>query len=221
MRVLAIVPARGGSKGIPHKNIAMCAGKPLIQWTLDAVKDTHLVTDSMVSTDDLDISRALNDERWVSMTEGVISDDAQIEDRLDEVFKYWPDYDAFVLLQPTSPLRTGRHIDAAIEMLEHAIYGSVVSLVPSHSLIWDVYGGNVTTHYDTLRRPNRQNMNQYEENGAIYAFTRECWEKHHNRMGPNAALYLMDEEQRLQVDTPFDLWMAEQILERNLVSANR
>jgi len=214
MTVLAIIPARGGSKGIPDKNLTMCGGKPLIQWTTDAVREADLVDIAILSTDSEAICDAA--DMWYRLCDP-ISDEAQIEDRLDAVIDNAPlQADIIVLLQPTSPVRRGNQIDEAIAQLVLEELDSLVSVVPSHAFLWV----DDWATYDWSMRPRRQETKQqYEENGSIYVFTRQHWERTHNRLGGKIGTYVMPEECRMQIDTPFDLWMVEQILERQKAPA--
>jgi len=126
--------------------------------------------------------------------------------------------DIIVLLQPTSPVRTGKQIDEAVQMLVDGGYDSVLSVAPSHAFLWA--NGNAL-NYPYLNRQRRQDMpSQYEENGSIYVFTRQHWDWLHNRLGGKIGLYVMPEEGRFQIDTPFDLWLCEQILLRREADAN-
>ena len=122
-KVLAIIPARGGSKGLPRKNIADLAGKPLIAWTIEASLNSKYITKTMVSSDDkeiLDISVEYGAE-IIKRPENLASDDATSE----SVVKHAIDcleatgevFDIVVLLQPTSPLRNSKDIDNAIELM--------------------------------------------------------------------------------------------------------
>jgi CMP-N,N'-diacetyllegionaminic acid synthase len=213
--VLAVVPARCGSKGIPHKNIAPCAGRPLIDWTLWAIADAFLVTESVVSTDCNHLMPDVFEGEYPQL-EREISDEAQIEDRLDALIRgYAPD--VIVLLQPTSPVRTGKQIDEAIEQLLREEADSLLSVVKSHTFLWSpIDGSSHWVNYDWQNRPQRQQITKeyFEENGSIYVFTSEHWERTHNRLGGKISLYEMPEECRVQVDSPFDLFLAEQILSR-------
>jgi len=220
--VLAIVPARGGSKGIANKNMHPVAGKPLIEWTLDVLDQSH-VQRGVVSTDDDSIIAFVNSRDWDTTVYRcpLIPDDAQIEGRLDPIIKA-EDPDIIVLLQPTSPVRTGHMIDEAIEQLQRDGADSLLSVVPSHALFWSKpqgvpdqfpYSEFQDPSYDVKYRPRRQDLSpQYEENGSIYVFTREHWERTHNRLGGQISLYVMPEYCRVQVDTPYDLWLAHAIL---------
>jgi len=232
MNVLAIIPARGGSKGIPGKNLAMCGGKPLTWWTINACGDSKHISTSVVSTDDnaghVQMSLPLNITNLFLKSCVEITDDAQIEDRLAPIIQQY-EPDIIVLLQPTSPVRTGKQIDEAIEQLQREGADSLVSVVESHAFLWDEIDGSYgewnseLNAMDYQHRPRRQDMTpQYEENGSIYVFTREHWERTHNRLGGKISLFIMPEECKLQVDTPFDLWMAGRILERQhtLIAGN-
>ena len=209
---LAIVPARCGSKGIPHKNIAICAGKPLVMWTMDALYASS-IRDVVVSTD---CSHLLPDmgENGPLFTKR-IGDDDQIEDRLDVLIQQY-NPEIIVLLQPTSPVRTGKQIDEAIEQLQREKADSLVSVVPDHSLVWADMAGTPLPSYDITNRARRQDMTppHYKETGNIYVFTREHWDKTHCRLGGKVSLYIMPEETGYQVDTPFELWLCSMILER-------
>lgn len=216
--VLAVVPARGGSRGIPGKNLAPCAGRPLIGWTAQAINDSNLVDFSVLSTDSPEIVAAWTGGNFV-VSHLAISDEAQIEDRLDAVFEaveptFSPDY--VVLLQPTSPIRTGKQIDEAIQMMGERQSDSLLSVVRSHRLFWQT--SDLKDHmasYTFSNRPTRQSMmNQFEENGSIYIFTMDHWRATHLRIGGRVTLMIMPTECGIQVDDELDLFLVEQILEK-------
>jgi CMP-N,N'-diacetyllegionaminic acid synthase len=223
--VLAIVPARAGSKGIPGKNLAMCAGKPLYFWSVEAALDASKVDYTVISTDipevftQFDVKPVDGVEAWGRPVE-LTGDDTPLEPVIADVvssFGHLPGYsspDIIVLLQPTSPARTGAQIDEAVRMLAIGGYDSVLSVVPSHKFLWE--GGEVpgATNYHPHARPNRQQMDDYEENGSIYAFTYEHWERTGNRLGGKVGLYEMPEECGYQIDTPLDMKIVEMILEQ-------
>jgi CMP-N,N'-diacetyllegionaminic acid synthase len=236
-RTLAIIPARGGSKGIPNKNMAMCAGMPLIGWTLKAAKAAKLVNHIIVSTDSEQIAAYANETwhvRGFARPADLAGDDVPTEAVIRHVMDNWTDrhpdlpIGAVVLLQPTSPQRTGGQIDEAIQDLRISGADSLVSVVPSHSFIWRIYGdadGNplYVSNYDIHKRPRRQDFEQFEENGSIYVFTAEHWYKELTRCGGRQTFYVMQEHARMQIDTPLDLTLVEQILlkERGMYGAAR
>jgi len=221
MNVLAIIPARGGSKGIPRKNIAMCAGKPLIQWTIEAARLSSKVNTVMVSADNADIANiALDHSVTLSIRPDELSTDTTSTEDVLAFHLEDEKADAVVLLQPTSPVRSAEHIDEAIGILGQG-YDSVVSVVLSHCFLWHSGEDSAVPLYH--KRVMRQEMEQYEENGSIYVFTMEHWRRERNRLGGKTALYMMPDECRYQIDTPFDLWLCEQILlkEDVVVSTNK
>lgn len=228
-KVLAIIPARRNSKGLPGKNLILCAGRPLVEWTLEAAKQSRLITNTVLSTDSFKLAEHAFLDTWVDTVES-ISDEAQIEDRLDiSINSMGRDHDIIVLLQPTSPVRAGEQIDEAIEQLQREGADSLLSVVESHVFMWEPYGegSNGASFYPpeyqpSITRPRRQDLRpHYMETGSIYVFTREHWEKTHNRLGGKIALYLMPRETGYQIDDEFDLWLCEQILERGLVRSDR
>ena len=224
MKVLAIIPARGQSKGIPRKNLALCAGKPLLQWTVEAAKESKLLTGIAVSSDSFEIVSlahqlgALGHPR----VEELAQDDTPTEPVIDAVLKWMrEDYDAFVLLQPTSPVRTGAQIDEAVSMIGE--YDSVLSVVPFHGFIWvdqlEPDRARIQRPFPPPAwgaRPRRQDFfPSFLENGSIYVSTLAQWRRTGNRIGGRVGLYEMPQECGVEVDSPFDLWLAEKILEKH------
>jgi CMP-N,N'-diacetyllegionaminic acid synthase len=124
--------------------------------------------------------------------------------------------DAYVILQPTSPLRTGVHIDEAIELLAQEEADSVVGVQQTHHLMWKEGDGYLCRGsrplYNPMLRPRRQDLDQYTENGAIFVFTPKLWGWGHGYVGGRVALYVMPDECSLEVDTPFDFWLIEQVM---------
>ena len=216
--VLAIIPARGGSKGIPRKNLALCAGIPLVDWTIRAAEDSGTITSALLSSDDDEIlARARWDKviplrRPDELARDETTTEAVIEHALGCVLE---PPEIIVLLQPTSPLRTAAQIDEAVRCFMVAQLDSMVSVSPSHAYLWDEDGHPLYTE-----RKRRQEMWwQYEENGAIYVFTLEHWKRTGNRLGGDVSLYVMGEEDRLQIDTPLDLEIASMLMTRRAVTA--
>lgn len=136
MQVLAVVPARGGSKGVPRKNLRLVAGRPLLAYTADAVRASSRVTRAIVSTDDDEIARAARElglEVPFMRPAELAADDSPMQPVLQHAVRAMAAAgfvaDVVVLLQPTSPLRRGAHIDAAVDLLESTGADSVVSVV--------------------------------------------------------------------------------------------
>lgn len=223
--VLAIIPARGGSKGIPRKNLAMCAGRPLVDWVLEAASGSRLIKLTILSSDDdeiLDRGRRFWGVAPLRRAAELAQDETPTEAVMREVIERpgigRPEADDLImLLQPTSPLTETHDIDAAINLLREDGADSVVSVVPSHAFLWSGrrYG---SPSYDPRERPRRQEMEgrQFEENGAIYVTTYAQWASTGCRIGGRVDLYVMGEQGRLQVDSPADLEMASLLLERRI-----
>lgn len=117
---LAVIPARGGSKGIPRKNIREIAGKPLIAWSIEEAKKSKYITKLILSSDDkeiIDVAKQYGCEAPFVRPKALAADETPGVDPILHAIEQCPGYDYVVVLQPTSPLRTVENIDGAIEML--------------------------------------------------------------------------------------------------------
>ena len=218
---LAIVPARGGSKSIPRKNLVKAAGKPLIDWTLEAAGASDSVDTIIVSSDDKEIldhsarfAKVAVQPRPKYLAEDHTSTEAVLAYVLENTPP--PADGHVVLLQPTSPIRTPAQIDDAIELCKDQEATSVLSVVGSHDLYW-LKGGErlLSPSYAPSSRPRRQDLlgSQFIETGSIYVFTVEHWTKTHCRLGgERMVLMAFPEESQYQVDSLLDLFMVETIL---------
>jgi N-acylneuraminate cytidylyltransferase len=128
-RVLGLVPARGGSKRAPRKNIREIAGKPLIFWTIEAALRSRYIDLLVVSSDDNEILRTVGDYRRIRRPDHLATDSASSEAVARHALLLLPDFDYVVLLQPTSPLRIAGDIDGAIALLDKTDYRSTVATV--------------------------------------------------------------------------------------------
>jgi len=219
MEVLAIIPARGGSKGIPKKNLADLAGKPLLVWTIEAALNATTLTRVIVSTDSEEIAAVarqhgaeviarpapLAEDR--SPTEPVIAHALAV--LADEGYRP----ELIVLLQPTSPLRPAATIDACVDKVRRENLDSLFTAHEDHGLYWTVVEDRPTPLYDYRHRPRRQEMPPtVRENGAVYVTRRSCFEECANRLGGNIGVYLMPPRQSLDIDSPEDLAICAAIL---------
>jgi CMP-N,N'-diacetyllegionaminic acid synthase len=134
--ILGVIPARGGSRGIPSKNLALLAGRPLLAYTADAVKASTRLTRTIVSTDDeriAECAKSLGLDVPFMRPSSLAADDVPmlpvLQHAIDTLKTDGFAADIVVLLQPTSPLRRGEHIDAAVDWLERTAADSVVSVV--------------------------------------------------------------------------------------------
>ena len=225
MNVLGVIPARGGSKGIPTKNLAPLCGRPLLAYTADAVNDSSKLTRTIVSTDDkriADCARSLGLEVPFIRPSSLAADDAPMLPVLQHAISALRvdgfDTDMVVLLQPTSPLRRGQHIDAAIDWLQRVRGDSVVSVVEvPHQFnpisVMRVDEGLLKPFLETSAPTRRQDKPRlFARNGpAVLAV--------HARVIEDGSLYgdeswplIMTPEESLDIDTPWDLRLAESVL---------
>lgn len=180
MRVLAVIPARGGSKGIPKKNIKMLLGKPLIQYTIDEAKSSLYIDDIVVSTDDTEIQKVSESlgVKVVSRPERLSGDDALVVDAL----RYTLDtlevegllYDIVLLLEPTSPLRTSKVIDNCIKEfkdnnVKNVVTFSETDLPPDR--IWRLDNKGIEPYISGANPwlPRQKLEIGYQLNGLVYA----------------------------------------------------
>ena len=224
-RFLAIIPARGGSKGIPHKNIMDLCGKPLISYSIEAAKRSKYIDYVLVSTDDVGIKE-------VSMKYGanvpflrpdkISSDEAKSIDVVLHGIEFLKNqgekFDYVVLLQPTSPLRTYEDIDSAIELILEKKESSLVSLcqVDENPILMRTIEENnlkpiLQFNGDNLRRQDLPTY--YIFNGALYINTVEMLLKENAFVNEKSIPYIMEKNKSVDIDTIIDAKLAEYILE--------
>ena len=216
METLGIIPARGGSKGIPRKNIKLLNGKPMIQYTIEAAQKSKLDR-FVVSTEDpeiKEISESLGAE-VIDRPPELARDEVQTALVVLDVLNKILDYDRVVLLQPTSPLRNEVHINEALDVYEMGSYDSLISVGTFSHFLW-VLGIQCPypLNYDPFgKRPRRQDkLQDFVENGAIYVFKSSHFLDRQCVIYGKLGFYVMPEESCLEIDTPFDFWMCEQIM---------
>ncbi len=220
--IITIIPARGGSVGIPEKNIIDFGGKPLLAWSIDQAKESQMVGNVYVSTDDpkiANISRQYGaeviDRPSALSTAKSVTDDALIH-ALDFLEKE-KDFkaDIVVFLQVTSPIRRHDDIDNAIKLFIKEQADSLFSCANANDhFIWSKKDGEYfSITYDFHDRKMRQDINDlYLENGSIYIFRPELLRKEHNRLGGKISIYEMPKECSWQIDEPIDLAVMEALL---------
>jgi YrbI family 3-deoxy-D-manno-octulosonate 8-phosphate phosphatase len=222
--VLAIIPARGGSKGIPRKNLQPFLGKPLLAHTIEHARQAPSVARVVVSTDDAEIAAVAQQHGALVVTRpaDISGDTATSESALLHVLDhlraaegYEPDL--VVFLQATSPVRRPNDVQAAIEMLEHEHADSVFSACPAHGFVWRSHRDQLTAMtYDYRQRPRRQEIGEdLIENGSIYVFKPWVLRQQNNRLGGKVAVYRMHPLDSFQVDEPGDIELLERLASRD------
>ncbi|WP_280537343.1 acylneuraminate cytidylyltransferase family protein [Halopenitus sp. POP-27] len=218
--VLGLIPARGGSKGIPGKNIRELAGMPLIAHSIQAARDATAIDSVVVSTDDEEIAEVADSHgaRVPFIRPSKLATDEAptapvITHTLETLHDVGEEYDAFMLLQPTSPLRTVTHIEEAYSLYEDSNADSVISVYPTCDTRWErtPQGAKQLNYTDAAKR--RQDRDpEYVINGAIYVTNVDQFLQTEETITGTTKLYEMAERESVDIDTPFDLWLAEQIL---------
>ncbi len=221
--VVVLIPARGGSKGVPRKNIRDVAGRPLIAWSIEDGLESARAGRVVVSTEDAEIQQVARRcgaeviARPAELAQDATSSEAALLHALDGLAA-GPEGepDLVVFLQATCPLRTGAEIDEAVALLESSGADSLLSVSPSHAFLWEEKdGAGVSLNYDWRHRPRRQDMApQYRENGSIYVFKPWVLRRGGNRLGGKIALYRMSEEAGIDIDSETDLKLADFLLRR-------
>lgn len=222
-RLAAVIPARGGSKGIPRKNLREVAGQPLLAWTIRAVGEAKTPMRAIVSTDDDEIAtlaRSLGAEVPCLRPPELSGDESPSEDALLHALDTMDDgvdVEAVVMLQPTSPLRLPGSLDAAIELFEESGADTLVSVVETAPFLWSGSVEAPVPGYDIDRRPRRQDLTdsqrRYRENGSIYVSAVDVLRSRHNRLGGKVAMYVMDPREGVDVDEEVDLRIVSELLE--------
>jgi len=218
-RITAFIPARGGSKDIPNKNIKEFAGKPLIVHSIEYALNCSQIDEVVVSTDDDKIAKIARKTGAgiVKRPPALSTDSATTESAIHHfVTKFNKKPDILVLLQPTSPYRPKRSLENALSHFTENGFDSLLSITPTHRFFWRVKDDQTTyAEYDYLNRPHRQDLKRedirYMENGSLYIFTRKHFDKTGNRLGGKIGYVEWPEEYGIEIDTPLDFNMVEKI----------
>jgi len=214
LNIIAIIAARGGSKRIPKKNIALLGGIPLVAHTILQAKAAKFVRQVYVSTDDKNIAKVAEQygASVIHRPKILASDKATVESALIHVLDSLnqagqSDPDLVVLLQATSPLRKVHDIDGAIETLVKEKADSLFSACRDKGLMWLMKNKKLkSVNYNYHDRKREQDMGvQYRENGSIYVLKPEILRKYSNRLGGKIAVYEMDIFHSVQIDEPEDV----------------
>lgn len=225
-KILAIIPARGGSKRLPRKNILPIAGKPLIQWTIEASLDSKYIDSTFVSTDCSEIAETAKScgAQVPYLRSDILSNDTAtsmdvVLDAIDNYERSGQVFDFVLLLQPTSPLRTTGDIDGAIEMFQSKSADAVVSVTEcEHSPLWsntlpsDFSLSNFIP--DSVLKQRSQDLPKYYRlNGAIYLFNVKHVKEGISYLSlPRSFAYAMDKSHSIDIDDNFDFSVAEAFL---------
>lgn len=224
MKILAIIPARGGSKGIPRKNIKPLAGKPLIAWTIEAALQAQGIDLIIASTEDKEIAsvaKQFGAEVPFLRPLAIAQDDTPGIAPVLHAIEQLPDYDWVLLLQPTSPLRSVEDIEGIIQFCRDEAAPSAVSVTQVSKPPFWMYQRDDQNRLQPLitNRPEvtrRQDLpGTYALNGALYLARADWLIQNQGFIGPETLGYVMPEDRSVDLDTPMDWHWAEFLVARN------
>jgi CMP-N,N'-diacetyllegionaminic acid synthase len=222
VKYIAVIPARGGSKGLPGKNIRPISGKPLIAWSVEQALESGLIDCVHVSTDDPIIAEVARqygaDVPYLRPTELALDatpTEPVLMHALDWYEREQRTFDAIILLQPTSPLRLGGTLKGALKAFEESGCNSLLGVCENHHFFWR-NPSDVTALYDYQNRPRRQDIRPedrwYRENGSIYVTRTEAFRNSANRLCAPIHMHIMQEEEGWEIDSLADFAVVEALM---------
>jgi len=218
---LAVIPARGGSKGLPRKNVRMICGKPLIAWTIEASLGAGYISRTVVSTEDPEIASIARDygAEVINRPKELAQDATLISPVLVHAVNHLIDTEGYkpyavVLLNPTSPLRGSDYIDLGCMSLLRCDADCAISVTLGQVCLWQIStDGYGIANYDFQKKPRRQEApKQYLENGAIYITKTDYLLENNNFLGGKVRLFAMPYYNAVDIDTAIDFRIAELLL---------
>jgi CMP-N,N'-diacetyllegionaminic acid synthase len=220
MATFALIPARGGSKGIPRKNIRTISGKPLIAWTIEAALSARGLDAVVVSTDDeetAEVARSAGADVPFMRPAALAADDTPGIDPVLHALRMLPQYSGVLLLQPTSPLREVKDIEGVLALAARLQPPSIVSVCePADHPDWMYRIGDAQRIERLSEGPEvarRQDLPPvYALNGAIYYARAEWLCERRSFIGEGTLGYPMSDENSVDIDGPLDWQMAELLL---------
>lgn len=223
MKYLVVIPARGGSKGIPHKNIYKVAGKPLLEYTIECMLGVKYDGDLVVSTEDEMIAEVARHYEGVTIIKRpykLATDNSKTEEALIHALTqmremYNRQYDAVITLQPTSPLRTSKTIQQFITYFENNLenYDALLTLSENRSDFWKKGNdGNYERLFPEAPRRRQEREPLYVENSAIYVTTTESLLETNSVLGRRVNGFVIDEQEAVDINEFIDIALAESLI---------
>ena len=213
MKKIAIITARSGSKGLPNKNVLLVNGKPLMAYSIEAALESQLFNKVIVSTDSQEYIDLLNHYpiEFIKRAEHLASDTASSFVVLEDVLTRYSNYDYFVLLQPTSPLRTAQHIQEACSKFEEQseqfdFLVSVTKSDKSTALIKPIEADGSLKHFqlDYSNYARQKHLTEYAPNGAIFIAKPAAYLKQKHFFGAKSLAYMMEKSVSIDIDDSQD-----------------
>ena len=234
MRVLGLIAARGGSKGLPRKNIRLLCGKPLLEYTAESALSAHRLTRVILTTDDEEIAevgRGCGLDVPFMRPAHLAADDTPtlpvVQHAVAWMEAHGEYFDAICQLQPTNPLRHPEDIDACIESLERSGADAVMTILPmpaEYNPHWSYFRGQNGELYlctgEATPIPRRQELPpSFHREGSVYVTRRDVVMKENSLYGKRVIGHLVDADQTVNIDGPEDWKRAEEILSSRLMMA--
>ncbi len=223
-KIIAIIPARGGSKGLPGKHIIDLAGKPLIAWTIEASLQSKYITKTVVSSDDKEILKiserygVATVQRPVELASDTATSESVAKHTIDLLSAKNETFDVLVLLQPTSPLRTSNDIDNALGVMLDTHATAIISVFETDNKILKSFKngakgyieGISNNEYPFMRRQDLPET--FMPNGAIYIINIDLFKKYGRLMTNRTSCYVMPVNRSIDIDTVEDVRVAAEVL---------
>jgi CMP-N-acetylneuraminic acid synthetase len=222
LKILAVIPARGGSKGIPRKNVRLLCGKPLISYSIMNALSSNFNLDVVVSTDDEEIERIslIYGAKVIKRPEELGADDVTLDPVIYHAVYTMEKienkaYDIVITMQPTSPLLKVSTLDSAIKYFLDNDFDTLISGVNSPHLSWTELEGKIVPLYE--KRLNRQYLpKNFLETGAFF-ITKRKFVKEDSRIGNKVSIYEISENESIDIDSSRDWWVAEKELSKKSI----
>ncbi len=222
LNIAAVIPARGGSKGIPNKNIVSICGHPLVSWSIHQAKSSRRISSVWVSSDDFQILQISKNygSNVIERPSELSNDNSSSESAWIHAINYLSNLmifpDLIVGMQATSPIRNYEDLDGAIENFISKNYDSLVTVTEIEDYFtWKINkDGNLQplNHDMNNRKPRQQISSSYLENGSFYIFKPSLIKKFQNRLYGRVGMYLMDKHKSFQIDNAEDLKICSAIM---------
>lgn len=222
-KILAIIPARGSSKGLPRKNVKKLAGKPLIAWTIEAAKQSKYISHVILSSEDpeiIEVAKQYGCDVPFTRPIELAQDDTLTMDVIIHAIEQCGNFDYIVLLQPTSPLRTTEDIDGCIQKLIENKVDFCVSITEATESPYWMYTMENNRMYPLMQQEQMKSRRQelpvvYALNGAVYVAKTDALLMEKSFLNEHTIGYTMPQEKSFDIDTITDFKICEYLLVDN------